>query len=92
MQLAIEHALYQVRFYLNEDKAQIRKAQNRRYNDKKKQQFIETNSDLIAAKNKWKKAIADRKAAMDQWDAYVEVLRLQYLQAKLKSNTGDQND
>ena len=80
--LAIDHALYQIRSYLKEDKAQIRKAQNQRYNNKKKQQFIETNPELIAAKNKWQKAMTDRKAAFDQWNSYVDQLHEEYLHLK----------
>lgn len=80
--LAIDHALYQIRAYLKEDKAQIRKAQNQRYNDKKKQKFVETNPELIAAKNKWQKAMADRKAAFDQWNSYVDQLHEEYLHLK----------
>ena len=82
VQTACSHALYQIRAYLKEDKAQIRKAQNQRYNDKKKQQFMETNPKLIAAKNKWQKAMTDRKAAFDQWNSYVDQLHEEYLHLK----------
>lgn len=82
LSIATEHALYQIRAYLKEDKAQIRKAQNKRYNEKKKQQIEESNPELIDAKNKWQKAMTDRKVAFDQWNSYVDQCREEYLRIK----------
>ncbi len=81
---ACEHAKYQIRSWLKEDKSELRKAQNQRYQNKKKQMLVETNPELIVVKNNWRTAIAQRKAAIEQWDSYVDSLQQEYLRAKLK--------
>lgn len=81
---ACEHAKYQIRAWCKEDKAELRKEQNKRYQERKKQLLLETNPELISAKNKWQEAIAQRKSALAQWDEYVLNCQQAYLALKLK--------
>lgn len=81
---ACEHAKHQIRAWCKEDKAELRKEQNKRYQERKKQLLVETNPELISAKNKWQEAIAQRKSALAQWDEYVLNCQQAYLALKLK--------
>jgi hypothetical protein len=83
IQEACTHAVYSARQWEKEDKAELRKAQNQRYQQKKKETFVETNPVLIKAKMDWQEAIAKRKAAMEEWNLYVSRLQHEYLRIKL---------
>lgn len=83
IQEACAHASYSARQWSKEDKAELRRAQNQRYQQKKKSATIETDPALIKAKMDWQEAIAKRKAAMEEWDLYVSRLQHEYLRIKL---------
>lgn len=89
---ACQHALAVAQLWANEDaiaRKNKRKEQNRLYQKKFREKQLEETPDVANFHKMWKEAIANRAEAKKQWDAYVEHLRLQYLQAKL--NSGDQN-
>ncbi len=79
---ACAHANCQIQEWAKEDKSELRRAQNKRYHDKKKE-AVEFDPDVLAAKQKWQKAILDKKNAITQWDEYIEVLLTEYLNTKL---------
>jgi hypothetical protein len=86
---ACEHAKCQVVAFIKEDKAAIRRAQNKRYRQNKKNK-LEVNSALLAAKENWQNAIRQRKAAIDGWDKFVAGMHSEYL--KVKSLKVEDND
>ena len=89
---ACQHALAVAQLWANEDaiaRKNKRKEQNRLYQKKFREKQLEESPEVAKFHQMWKDAIANRAEAKKKWDAYVEHLRLQYLQAKL--NSGDQN-
>lgn len=94
---ACEHASIQVHNWAKEDKAELRRLQNQRYQLKKKQNSIDSHPDIIAAKIDLETKIQQRKEAIEQWDLFIlnakhkfNELRIQ-LRMQLKSE-GAQND
>lgn len=68
---ACEHANYQLRAWAKEDKAELRRAQNQRYHQKRKSNSIDFHPEVIAARNQLENYIKQRKDAIEQWDLFI---------------------
>lgn len=74
-------------WYLEDKKdAEVRRKEMNRLRQQKFQENKRLkNAELNVAKANWQKAVADRKAIMEQWDSYVAHLRHIYNELKLRS-------
>lgn len=87
LQDACWHGQYTIRSWAAEDKKELRREQNKRYHNKRKQQFVESNPDILAAKNKWQEAIQSKRSIIAQWDEYIEYLQTEYLNIKISKRS-----
>lgn len=87
---ACEHAKCQILQFIKEDKAAIRRAQNKRYRNNKKNKIQVENSALLVAKENWQNAIRQRREAIEQWNKFVAGMHSEYL--KLKSIKVENNE
>lgn len=91
----LSHTNFLVDHWLEQDREtnlEFKRQQNRERQTQFRLRKIQSIPELEEAKQKWKDAVAQRDAALAQWEAYVEQLRHAYNVVKLNSSKGVKNE